>query len=48
MIVQDLLDIRRMANIVMQLPFALRTDHYFGGVDEADAPLKAQPDQAVT
>jgi hypothetical protein len=34
-VVRLLLEIRRAANIPMQLPFALRTDHFFGS-DEAD------------
>jgi sporulation protein YlmC with PRC-barrel domain len=39
-IVKCLLEIRRMAKIPMQLPFALRTDHFWSG-DQADAPPEA-------
>jgi hypothetical protein len=34
-VVRLLLEIRRAAGIPMQLPFALRTDHFFSGADEA-------------
>jgi hypothetical protein len=39
-VVRLLLEIRRAAKIPMQLPFALRTDHFWGN-DQADEPPKA-------